>query len=263
MKWLIKITLEIFVKTAIVVSGFSMIFYSVIVSKQWSRFDFFVFLFGVFGAFILIALFTRKLLIKLILKLPKFIKIAALAIICAGVASFIIVESIIISNMFDNSAAIENEADYVIVPGCQVVGIYLSVPLIRRVNTAVDYLNKHPNTKVIVTGGQGPGENITEAEAMRRYLTEKQIDKDRILMEDKARNTKQNFQFSNELYDLTEKKIVIVTTDYHIFRSKAIAKKLGCKNILTLPSKSQKEVLPMYLFREYFAVVLYALTGRI
>jgi len=263
MKWLLKITLEIFIKTAIVISGFSMIFYAFIVSKQWSRFDFFVFLFGVFGALILAALFTRKLIIKLIQKMPKFLKIAGLAIVCAGVVSFIVVESIIIGNMFEKSAAIENEADYVIVPGCQVVGIYLSVPLIRRVNTAVDYLNKHPDTKVIVTGGQGPGENISEAEAMRRYLTEKQIDKDRILMEDKAKNTKQNFQFSNELYDLTDKKIVIVTTDYHMFRSKSIAKKLGYKNISALPSKSQKEVLLMYLFREYFAVVMYALTGRI
>ena len=162
-----------------------------------------------------------------------------------------------------NGRAAQNETEYVIVLGCQVNGIYASAPLIRRVITAIEYLEKHQNAKVIVTGGQGPGENITEAEAMRRLLRERGIESDRILMEERAVNTMENFLYSDELYNLKDKNITVVTADYHMFRSLAAAKKLGYQNVSGLSSKSQAPVLPVYLLREYAGVVYYLLLGRI
>jgi len=58
---------------------------------------------------------------------------------------------------------------------------------------------------------------------LRRLLLEKKIDKERILLEDKSKNTMENFKFSNELYNLSDKKIIIVTSDYHMFRALSIA----------------------------------------
>jgi len=69
-------------------------------------------------------------------------------------------------------------ADYLIVLGCQVAGEYASLPLLIRGYTAVRYLEKNPETKVIESGGQGTGENISEAEALRRLLLERIIDKE-------------------------------------------------------------------------------------
>jgi len=58
------------------------------------------------------------------------------------------------------------------------------------------------------------------------------------------------------------KNIVVVTTDYYMFRSLGVARKQGYQNVSGLASRSQITVLPIYLFREYFAIVFYALTGR-
>jgi uncharacterized SAM-binding protein YcdF (DUF218 family) len=60
-----------------------------------------------------------------------------------------------------------------------------------------------------------------------------------------------------------DKNIVIVSSDYHLFRALAIAKKLGYKNISGLPARSQKIMRPAYIAREYVTVMYYALTGRI
>jgi uncharacterized SAM-binding protein YcdF (DUF218 family) len=154
-------------------------------------------------------------------------------------------------------------ADYVIVLGCQVAGEYASLPLLSRGYTAARYLEKNPETKVIVSGGQGPGENISEAEALRRLLLERKIDKERIFLEDKSKNTMENFRFSNELYNLSDKKIIIVTSDYHMFRALSIAKKLKYINVSGLPSRSQRSVLPAFLLREYVTILYYKLLRRI
>jgi uncharacterized SAM-binding protein YcdF (DUF218 family) len=156
----------------------------------------------------------------------------------------------------------EDGAEYIIILGCQVIGEYASVPLLQRGFTAIRYLNKNPETKVIVSGGQGPGENITEAEALRRLLLENKIDRNRILLEDKSRNTMQNLRFSNELYNLLGKNIIIVTSDYHMFRALSVARKLNYTNISGLPSRSQRSILPAFLVREYVSVIYNKILGR-
>jgi uncharacterized SAM-binding protein YcdF (DUF218 family) len=156
----------------------------------------------------------------------------------------------------------ENGADYIIILGCQVIGEYASLPLLQRGYTGIRYLNRNPETKVIVSGGQGPGEDITEAEALRRLLLENKIDRNRILLEDKSRNTKQNLMFSNELYDLLDKNVIIVTSDYHMFRALSIARKLNYTNVSGLPSRSQRSVLPAFLMREYISIKYNKIIGR-
>ena len=81
------------------------------------------------------------------------------------------------------------EAGTVIVLGCQVRGQTPSLLLSYRIRAAADYLNEHPETKVIVSGGQGSGENISEAECMRRALIARGVAEDRILLEDRSRTT--------------------------------------------------------------------------
>lgn len=154
-------------------------------------------------------------------------------------------------------------ADYVIVLGCQVVGEYASIPLLGRGYTAIRYLNRNPETKAILTGGQGPGENIPEAEALKRLLLENKIDTERILLEDKSRNTRENLNLSNELYNIKDKNIVIVTSDYHIYRTLSVAKKLNYTNISALPSRSRRFALPSFLLREYVTIMFYKISGKI
>lgn len=244
----------------LLVSGIFILLYFTLVSVSWRRFDVFNFLVSILGVLIIISSFKVNFIVGLIKKLPKIIRYLIMAALACFVVSFIIVLSLIIYNTRNTSEA---GADYVVVLGCQVAGEYASLPLLSRGYTAVRYLNKNPETKVIVTGGQGPGENISEAESLRRLLTENKIDKERIFLEDKSRNTRENFVFSDELYKLSDKKIIIVTSDYHMFRALSIAKKLNYSDVSGLPGRSQKSILPAFLLREYVTVLYYKISGRI
>jgi len=244
----------------LMIIGIFISFYFTITSIYWGRFDFFNFLVSLTGILFIILSFRINSIIIKFKKLPKLIRYFLKISFVCFVLSFVIFQSLIVFNMRNTSKA---GADYVIVLGCQVVGEYASLPLLSRGYTAIGYLGKNPETRVIVSGGQGPGENISEAEALKRLLLERKIDRERIFLEDKSRNTMENFKFSNELYNLSDKNIVIITSDYHMFRALSIAKKLKFKNVSGLPGKSQRSVLPAFLLREYASILYYKLLGRI
>jgi uncharacterized SAM-binding protein YcdF (DUF218 family) len=244
----------------LMILGICISLYFTVTSIYWGRFDVFNFLVSLIGVlFIILSLKINSIIIK-VKKWPELVRyFLKIAFICF-ILSFVIFQLLILFNMRNTSKA---GADYVIVLGCQVVGEYASLPLLSRGYTAVRYLEKNPETKVIVSGGQGPGENISEAEALRRLLLERKIDKERIFLEDKSKNTMENFKNSNELYNLSDKNIIVVTSDYHMFRALSIAKKLKFTNVSGLPGRSQRSVLPAFLIREYVTIIYYKLLGRI
>ena len=124
----------------------------------------------------------------------------------------------------------EEGADVLIVLGCAVHGERVSLTLSYRLDRAVDYLNANPNTIAIVSGGQGQGESISEAEAMRRYMVNSGIANERIIMEDKSTSTEENFAFSREIIDSlypNGARLAFVTTNFHVLRAELVAKKQG------------------------------------
>ena len=86
----------------------------------------------------------------------------------------------------------------VVVLGCKVKGTVPSLMLQRRLEAAKDYLQQHPDIPCIVSGGKGTGEDISEAQAMKTYLTAAGIAADRILMEDRSTDTHENRFWSNK-----------------------------------------------------------------
>lgn len=112
---------------------------------------------------------------------------------------------------------------HMIVLGAKLNGDVMSLSLFYRVREALEYLEANPDTKVIVSGGQGEDEWITEAEAMARYFIENGIAEARIISEDKSTTTNENFRFSRELVAEEVKEIVVVTNDFHLYRSMVIA----------------------------------------
>jgi uncharacterized SAM-binding protein YcdF (DUF218 family) len=244
----------------VMIFGISVSLYFTITSIYWGRFDVFNFLITLVGLFIVIVAFKITPIIALIKKWPRPIRYALLLLFACVLLSFIIVQSRI---LYDMRGTPNSGADYVMVLGCQVVGEYASLPLLSRGYTAIRYLNRNPETKVVLSGGQGHGERISESEALRRLLQENKIDKERILLEDRSRNTKENLKLSHELYNLTDKNVVIVTSDYHMFRALSVAKKLGYTDVAGLPARSQRSVLPAFLLREYVTVMYYTLSGKI
>ena len=117
---------------------------------------------------------------------------------------------------------------------------------------ALDYLNENEGTKVVVSGGQGKGEEITEAKAMSDYLVKNGIKSDRIILEDRSKNTNENLKFSAELIGSKEKKTVIVSNDFHIYRAKCIAKKMGYTDVSGASAKTKPITIPNSFVREAF-----------
>lgn len=157
------------------------------------------------------------------------------------------------------------DAEYLVVLGAGVNGTVPSRSLKERMDAACGYLNDHPEAVAIVSGGQGVGEEITEAQCMHEYMTAAGISPERIWMEDKASTTLENLRFSLDLIEkktgLRPEKIAIVSSEYHLHRAGMFAGWLDL-NAQLVPAKTA--VIPLrwnYYVREIFALWYYTIIG--
>lgn len=132
-----------------------------------------------------------------------------------------------------------------------------------RLDVAVEYLNNNPDTICIVSGGQGDDEPQTEASAMKVYLQKKGISASRILEEDKSTTTAENLEFSKKLIDSSTASVGVVTNNFHVWRSLAIARKVGLNDVYGLSSPLDSQYLAQATVRECFAIAKEVLTGAI
>ena len=164
-----------------------------------------------------------------------------------------------------NSAFPEDGADVLIVLGGGIRGNYPTLTLKYRLDAAVEYLDRSPGTTVVVSGGQGPNEIVSEASVMRSYLISRGIAEDRIIIEDRSESTAENFLFSDEIIKSRfpeDASVVFVTTRFHVFRSERVARRLGIE-AEGVPAKGVWCLVPNDYLRECAAIVGYFLTGRI
>lgn len=187
-----------------------------------------------------------------LLRLRQLIRLGILVLL----ASFILIEGLLLYNTKD---PVPSKVDYLIILGAGLNGDKLSWTLWERVDKGLRILQDNKEINVVVTGGQGPGEWITEAEAMQRYLVEQGISTERILKEEKSTSTMENFRFTRELLDKQPKfnpsePVLVITNDFHVFRSKLLAKRNGL-NPVGVPSPTPWYLRPNAYLREYFAVV--------
>lgn len=148
------------------------------------------------------------------------------------------------------------KADYLIILGAKVNSETPSLALQYRIDAAAEYAKENENTILIASGGQGPGEDITEAEAIRRELVDKGISESRIFLEDRSTSTYENIKFSKEFIPEEAKLGIIVTNDYHLYRSIQIAKDADLK-VEGLPAKTPQITLLKAYIREYLSVTKY------
>ncbi len=154
---------------------------------------------------------------------------------------------------------IPENADYLIILGARVKGSIPSLSLQYRIDKAAEYLTANKHTLAIVSGGKGPGEDISEAKAMQQGLIAQGIEEARIMMEDKSTTTHENIVFSKELIPDTAASGLIVSNDFHIYRAVEIARKEGL-NMKGMPAKTPKVSLLKSYTREYLAITKYYLT---
>ena len=191
-------------------------------------------------------------------KLPKGLKISFFVLLCAVLVCS---SALYIYGKNDN---VSFDEDAIIVLGAGLRGARPSSTLKGRLNAAYEYHLKNPDAIIVVSGGKGHDEDITEALAMERYLVNLGVPKDKILKEEMSTSTYENFTFSKIILDSLEKEYTVayISNDYHIFRAGRIAKDAGFENTTHIHSDTiWHSVLPGVL-RECLGVIKYFVIGR-
>ncbi|MFV0395083.1 MAG: YdcF family protein, partial [Coprobacillaceae bacterium] len=167
------------------------------------------------------------------------------------IAIFFIVEGKFI---YQSLQSHQNPSDFVIVLGAQVRGTSLSPSLKYRLDATLSYYEKHPTTTILVSGGQGVGEDDSEANIMKKYLVQNGIPQDKILTEDKSTTTYENLLYSQKILDTykTNYTVTIITNGFHCYRALYIANALGY-DAYTYAAKEYAVTTPHYYIREFFA----------
>jgi len=161
---------------------------------------------------------------------------------------FAVMEALVISGANEKNT---EKPDYTIILGAALKKDKPSLTLRNRLDA---FLICNQGETVIVTGGQGFDETVPEAVAMEKYLRDRGITD--IIIEDKSTNTKENLINAAELIgrDLSDVNVKIISSDYHCFRAKMLAKRLGYENVTTYGAKTHPLLVPSFYIREGLAV---------
>lgn len=162
----------------------------------------------------------------------------------------LIYASVIYAFSYDRDS---DNADYLIVLGCKLNNNEPTDALISRIDKAVSYLERNNDCKVIVSGGITEGNTLSEADVMEKLMIEKGIEPSRIIKEDQALDTYENFYYSRKLME-EGKKICFCSSDYHILRSKLMANKNGIKPSSISSRSSIKELLIHLPIEEFYII---------
>ena len=180
--------------------------------------------------------------------------IALTVLLALGFCLFLAMEIPVIVDSFGDG---DVNADYIIVLGAGVNGSVPSLSMVNRMTPTIEYLQSHPDCIAILTGGQGEGENLSEAQAMFDYLTARGISPAQLVMEDKATSTEENLKFSFDIIgdELPTSTVAVVSSEYHLHRAKTMAKMLGVE-VYGIPGRTSYPVLMTnYFIREAFGMV--------
>ena len=198
-------------------------------------------------------------------KVMRIVGIILIVVIILALICFIVP---LIAVFAGSHSDIEGEPSVMIVFGYKLDGGEMQSLLKCRLDTATEYLSEHPNMTVIVSGGKGDGEHMSEAQCMYDYLVEKGVDEARILKEDASATTVENIRFC---LDLIEERgvdasngVLLVSNEFHLARIRMLWKRAGNKypaSTLAAPSEPTSQKALMHL-REPFALLMDFLSAK-
>lgn len=201
---------------------------------------------------ILVCVFYKKIGIVTSKGLPKVLKYCIVILVCIEIALGLFIA---FYGESDNTTYTE---DAVIVLGAGVHGERISLPLKFRLDKAIEYHRKNPGAIIVVSGGKGFQESISEAQAMHKYLVSQGIPENCIIKEENSTSTIENMAYSKEILDTyfdKEYSVVIITNNFHIYRGVSYAKNAGFQNVSHMSAHIRwYTVVPNYL-RETLAVL--------
>ena len=191
-------------------------------------------------------------------RLNRWVK-TLIALVCVGVVAFSALLGAVLYGSYDH---VKGDPQIMVILGCQVKPWGPSILLQDRLDKALDYWDDNPDITIVVSGGQGADEHISEAQAMYDYLVENGVDEGQIIQEDQSYNTLQNLTCTMQMleekgYDTTGE-IVVVSNGFHLTRVRMLWERVfgSDDNLSTLaaPATHVPSRLKMYI-REPLALV--------
>ena len=181
-------------------------------------------------------------------------------------AIYLYFECMLIGSIIANVIVVRYEPekykDYLIILGCGIRKDGTPTPLLAgRIDRALRFAREQEamtgKAPVFVTsGGQGPDETASESSAMKKYLIEHGIPEERILEENRSGSTYENMQFSKKLIQAEnpEAKIAFSTTNYHVFRSGLMARRVKMRAV-GIGAKTKWYFWPNAAVREFVGIL--------
>lgn len=195
-------------------------------------------------------------------RLSKTWRIVLAALLVLGAAVFAVFEAPVISNAKTDAAP---QSDYLIVLGAGVNGSAPSLSMVNRLEAALDYLEAYPDAVAIVSGGQGAGEDVTEASAMHDWLVAHGMPESRIVQEDQSTSTRENLENSFAIIRSRGGDpaggVAVVSSEYHLYRAKQMARALGAKPLGVAAETTLPTMRANYFIREAFAAAYMQVFG--
>jgi uncharacterized SAM-binding protein YcdF (DUF218 family) len=192
---------------------------------------------------------------------------ATITVLLSGYLSFLCVSYVIYAYLYGR-LAFAGDAQFVVVLGAGLKDGGQVPPLLasrlERGRSVYETLAAHSGAEhsaadpaLIVSGGKGSDERVSEAEAMAQYLTDRGFPASRIVLEDRSRTTEENLVFSKAIMDQCRpgSRCVIVTSSFHAFRAAIIARRLGINGQVT-GAPTAAYYWPGAMLREFAAVFL-------
>ena len=191
-------------------------------------------------------------------------ELALIAALLLGFSLFTVLETMVVRGSFADES--DAPVSAVIVLGAGLNGETPSLTLRTRIGAAAAYLEEHPDVPVILSGGQGPGEAITEAECMRRALVRRGVDESRLYPEERSTSTQENLRYSRAILEELgvdpAQRVAIVTSDFHLCRARLMWGGDTAAVPAHLPSALYFQCLTVnYFIREAFGLAAYFVYG--
>ena len=200
---------------------------------------------------------------KLNLAADKFKALKVLrGVLIAGYCAFTLlftVESVLMINAVNTAPC---EGATMVVLGCGVRGTEPSQMLRLRIDAAEKYLKENSSVKAVLSGGQGDGEDISEAQCMYNELIKRGISSDRLYMEDRSTSTKENIAFSKEIIEREGLSpcLAVVSNNFHLYRASLVVESEGLK-FGAVPAFTPYPLLFTYVMREFLGILAQWVAG--
>lgn len=181
-------------------------------------------------------------------------------LLLVSLAVFVLVQGLLIAEPFLHGASRmekTEETPWLIVLGCGIKPDGTpSWALANRLDAALAWVQAHPGTLLVVSGGQGANEPIPEALSMARYLMARGVSPEDVIVEDRSTSTMENFQYTIPLLreaGWAGESVLFVTNDFHLFRGRLLAARNGL-DAYGIGAPTPPVIRPNVYLREFFAL---------